>query len=1078
MLCSNARGAIALLDGAGPGGIYSTNTVANTSTITNCFTVSQGASVMVAELWDQNGQGSTLLAPSFITWSNATLGTTQILTQAVITNANAGGYIDTALYYLWNPLPGTGVVSATDTNSTAPSHMFMQVFDLSGVDTTANGTVPFSAASANSSATTLSVNTPNDLSGAWAAVMNQNYNGGGGNTTTNTASSGTAVGFNWFPAGQLQMCSGYISGMASGVSTITATGSGGATHMDIVAMVFEPAIGTGIYLHDGSIFNYYTFSNSPVVIGNTITNMLTITPGASVLVAELWDAPNYNSANTSPQYLIWSNITLGTTQIVNLAISGAAGYNLDWQNLYYLWDPSPGTGVIIGTDTNSSPVNALAMDSYTLAGVDTTANGTVPYSTATATGVPPNLPPDSTTLSVLTSAGTLAGSWAAAISVNYNGGNGNKITNVCSSGGPYCYNFQPGSPGVVQMCMGYMTNLAGGVSTITANATGGATHMGLSAMVLSPLPGTATPVNVTATGQNGDILVSWQDASRGAAASFQIYRSTTQTGTYTQVGSVNAPTTNFTDTTEINWNTYWYEVTATGPGGVSLFSAPPVSAAASGTPGTITSLTATNGVNSVVLNWNDLGATNFVIWRSTSSGSEVKTYSLTANSVNAPAFSYTDTSVTAATKYFYEVQPTNYYGNGAISPEVSAIPCVAFFTNWIIIAVDNTCTNGWIPNSPVATPLFAEIGTTPSLPPPSSGFMDMEISLTNTTYTTNNSIITTNEGTFAGAIVSNLPNYNLSTYVGLQFDLVNLSGQFDEYGQVQAIQLMLTCSGTTNAPTGYKFMNTTGPNSDADGDIVLYSQTDDNQALLHFKIPMSQLAINVYNPPATYNAVPTNCTALQLGIYDGDLNGQTTFDIGFANMQFYGAPGYTPVFTVPANPTVAPGAPSVTLTGKVSAVVGGQNTYLNLGTPVNATIAGGGSTQTTTVYDSTGDFSIVYTLPALGNGNYQITYTTPSDNVSFVPGTNNSTSLTVTTISPVGPPNIPAPKLNAAGTALLVTPGGDTSSGHMYYLLQTTNLSPPVVWTTNTSFMGTGAPVTNSVPLNTAKDIYLKYQVN
>ena len=37
---------------------------------------------------------------------------------------------------------------------------------------------------------------------------------------------------------------------------------------------------------------------------------------------------------------------------------------------------------------------------------------------------------------------------------------------------------------------------------------------------------------------------------------------------------------------------------------------------------------------------------------------------------------------------------------------------------------------------------------------------------------------------------------------------------------------MLTCPGTTNAPIGYKFMNSTGPNSDADGDIVLYSQTD------------------------------------------------------------------------------------------------------------------------------------------------------------------------------------------------------------------------------------------------------------
>ncbi len=168
----------------------------------------------------------------------------------------------------------------------------------------------------------------------------------------------------------------------------------------------------------------------------------------------------------------------------------------------------------------------------------------------------------------------------------------------------------------------------------------------------------------------------------------------------------------------------------------------------------------------------------------------------------------------------------------------------------------------------------------------------------------------------------------------------------------------------------------------------------------------------------------------------------------------------------------------MTLTGSVGASVGGVPFYLNLGTPVNVTIAGGGGMQSTTVYDSTGDFSLVYTLPALANGNYAITYATPSDNVSFVAGANSLTQLTVGGTPPPPSPVIPAPKLNAAGNALQVTPGGNTASGHTYYLLQTTNLNPPVVWTTNTSFAGTGAPVTNSVPLNTAKDIYLKYQVN
>ncbi len=228
------------------------------------------------------------------------------------------------------------------------------------------------------------------------------------------------------------------------------------------------------------------------------------------------------------------------------------------------------------------------------------------------------------------------------------------------------------------------------------------------------------------------------------------------------------------------------------------------------------------------------------------------------------------------------------------------------------------------------------------------------------------------------------------------------------------------------------------------------------------------------------NANTKAVTSLQIAVLDSQntSGGSNEEDVGFANIEFDGAPGYTPVYTVPANPTVCYGAASVTLTGSVGSPVGGVPFYLNKGTPVNVTIAGGGGTQSTTVYDSTGDFSLVYTLPALANGNYAITYATPSDNVSFVAGTNNATMLTVTFVGPPPTPVIPAPKLNAAGNALLVTPGGNTSSGHTYYLLQTTNLSPPVVWTTNTSFAGTGAPVTNTVPLNSAKDIFLKYQVN
>jgi hypothetical protein len=54
----------------------------------------------------------------------------------------------------------------------------------------------------------------------------------------------------------------------------------------------------------------------------------------------------------------------------------------------------------------------------------------------------------------------------------------------------------------------------------------------------------------------------------------------------------------------------------------------------------------------------------------------------------------------------------------------------------------------------------------------------------------------------------------------------------------------------------------------------------------------------------------------------------------------------------------------------------------------------------------------------------------------------------------------------------------NTASGFNYYLLSTTNLTPPVVWTTNSTTAGTGAPITNQVPISsTVPRLFLRYLV-
>ncbi|MGD0744398.1 MAG: glycoside hydrolase family 9 protein [Verrucomicrobiota bacterium] len=233
LLCGSASAGIAVHDG----GLFSVQSASGLATIsTNGFAVTPGASVMVVALYDNNN-GTADPGP-FMTWSNTTLGTTQRLTRAVA--ANTGHYVWTwaDLYYLWNPTPGNGVVSGTDTNATAPTAMFMQVYTLSGVDTNATPTTAW----IGQVATNLSVNTdPGTPYGSLAAVISVNYNGGGGNDITNTCSSGVAVGYNFRPNG-LQCAMGYITNLSAGTSTITASAAGSPGNMDLASAVFAPLL--------------------------------------------------------------------------------------------------------------------------------------------------------------------------------------------------------------------------------------------------------------------------------------------------------------------------------------------------------------------------------------------------------------------------------------------------------------------------------------------------------------------------------------------------------------------------------------------------------------------------------------------------------------------------------------------------------------------------------------------------------------------------------------------------------------------------------------------------------------------
>jgi fibronectin type 3 domain-containing protein len=150
------------------------------------------------------------------------------------------------------------------------------------------------------------------------------------------------------------------------------------------------------------------------------------------------------------------------------------------------------------------------------------------------------------------------------------------------------------------------------------------------------------------------------------ATSYNVKRSTTTGGPYTQISSQSA--SSFVDTGVINGTKYFYVVSASNSAGESANSVEVSATPNSAAPATPTGLAATAGNAQVTLTWNvSSGATSYHIKRSTTSGAETQ--------VSAPASnSFTDTGLTNGTKYFYVVSAVNAATESANSAEVSATP--------------------------------------------------------------------------------------------------------------------------------------------------------------------------------------------------------------------------------------------------------------------------------------------------------------------------------------------------------------------------------------------------------------------
>jgi fibronectin type 3 domain-containing protein len=190
----------------------------------------------------------------------------------------------------------------------------------------------------------------------------------------------------------------------------------------------------------------------------------------------------------------------------------------------------------------------------------------------------------------------------------------------------------------------------------------------------TPNTALAAPTNLVATGQTGQVTLSWTAVS--GAVGYNIYRWISGAQPYAPTYS--SVTSNpYVDSGRTNGTSYFYVITAVGSNGSESTYTGSVVATPAAQP---TGLTARAGNTQVTLSWSAAtGATRYNVYRGTTSNGQNATPIAT---LNDHSLTYTDTGLTNGQTYYYKVtgaNGANGYGSAesTSSAEASATPLAA-----------------------------------------------------------------------------------------------------------------------------------------------------------------------------------------------------------------------------------------------------------------------------------------------------------------------------------------------------------------------------------------------------------------
>lgn len=166
------------------------------------------------------------------------------------------------------------------------------------------------------------------------------------------------------------------------------------------------------------------------------------------------------------------------------------------------------------------------------------------------------------------------------------------------------------------------------------------------------------------------ITIKWNTVSGNNG--YNIYRSTSEKGTYKKIGTAKKNTTSYRDT-KLNMNKkYYYKIEAKASG-YKKAGTSGLSKVASGYPQRSTAITSitVNESNQLTLNWKKVsGASSYEIYRSTTVDGA---YELLEEVFDYKIVTYTDTSATVGTSYFYKIRATAKYDGKNIYTKYSNV---------------------------------------------------------------------------------------------------------------------------------------------------------------------------------------------------------------------------------------------------------------------------------------------------------------------------------------------------------------------------------------------------------------------